>query len=111
LPEQLRTAAGGSGRLGTGGMATKLGAAELARRGGATTHIASGAEPGVLTRLLAGESIGTRFAPQGERLAARKRYITGGGAPRGALQIDAGAASALRRGGSLLPVGLVEVQG
>ncbi|WP_395789880.1 glutamate 5-kinase [Aquimonas sp.] len=111
LPEQLRNAAGGSGRLGTGGMATKLGAAELARRGGATAHIASGAEPEVLTRLLAGESIGTRFAPQGERLAARKRYITGGGAPRGALQIDAGAASALRRGGSLLPVGLVEVQG
>ena len=111
LPEPLRNAAGGSGRLGTGGMATKLGAAELARRGGATAHLASGAEPEVLTRLLAGETIGTRFAPQGERLAARKRYITGGGAPRGALQIDAGAATALRRGGSLLPVGLTEVQG
>lgn len=110
LSEQLRVAAGGSGKLGTGGMATKLGAAELARRGGATAHIAAGSEPDVLTRLLTGEAIGTRFAPQGERLAARKRYITGGAA-RGQLKIDAGAAAALARGGSLLPVGLIEVAG
>lgn len=110
LPEQLRAAAGGSGKLGTGGMATKLGAAELARRGGAVAHIAAGSEPDVLTRLLAGEAIGTRFAPQGERLAARKRYITGG-ASRGSLSIDDGAAAALLRGGSLLPVGLVTVSG
>jgi len=91
-------------------MATKLGAAELARRGGAVAHIAAGSEPEVLTRLLAGEAIGTRFAPQGERLAARKRYITGG-ASRGSLSIDDGAAAALLRGGSLLPVGLVTVSG
>ncbi|MCG6116636.1 MAG: glutamate 5-kinase [Aquimonas sp.] len=110
LPQQLRAAAGGSGRLGTGGMATKLGAAELSRRGGAVAHIASGSEPDVLTRLLGGEAIGTRFAPQGERLAARKRYINGG-ASRGTLSIDQGAAAALARGGSLLPVGLVELSG
>ena len=94
LPEQLRAAAGGSGRLGTGGMATKLGAAELARRGGAVAHIAAGSEPDVLTRLLAGETIGTRFAPQGERLAARKRYITGG-ASRGTQALEPG-----QRGGA-----------
>lgn len=110
MPEQLRAAAGGSGKLGTGGMATKLGAAELARRGGAMAHIAAGSEPDVLTRLVAGETIGTRFAPQGERLAARKRYITGG-TLRGQLKIDAGAVAALSRGGSLLPVGVSEANG
>jgi glutamate 5-kinase len=91
-------------------MATKLGAAELARRGGAIAHIAAGSEPDVLTRLLAGAAIGTRFAPQGERLAARKRYITGG-TVCGQLSIDLGAAAALARGGSLLPVGVVAVSG
>jgi glutamate 5-kinase len=110
LPEELRRAAGGSGGLGTGGMATKLAAAELARRGGATVHIAAGAEPEVLTRIVSGEALGTRFAPQGERLAARKRYITAGPA-RGCLRVDAGAAAALARGGSLLPVGLQMVEG
>lgn len=110
LTEQMRAAAGGSGRLGTGGMATKLAAADLARRSGCVAHIAAGAEPNVLVRLLLDEAVGTRFELVEERVQARKRYILGGPAC-GELQVDDGAARALIRGGSLLPIGMVQCSG
>jgi|CXWL01.1.fsa_nt_gi glutamate 5-kinase len=108
----MRQAAGGAtSGLGTGGMATKLAAAELAQRAGCTAHIASGDATDVLRRLLAGEALGTRFIAAGEKLASRKRYILGGGQVRGGLTVDPGAVAALARGGSLLPVGVVAVDG
>ncbi len=104
-------AAGGSASgLGTGGMITKVQAADLARRSGTTVVIASGSEPQVLTRLAAGEKIGTWFQPVVTALESRKRYILAGQAA-GSISIDAGAAQALQHGRSLLPVGVSDVTG
>jgi glutamate 5-kinase len=111
IPEEIWQAAGGtSGGLGTGGMVTKLQAASLSRRGGTAVVIASGSEADILTRLAHGEAIGTLFRPTASLLENRKRYILAG-APVGRLEVDAGAERALRRGGSLLPVGLRHVEG
>jgi glutamate 5-kinase len=111
IPAAIWQAAGGSANgLGTGGMITKLQAADLARRSGTTVVIASGSEPQVLTRLAAGEKIGTWFQPVVTALESRKRYILAGQSA-GAINIDAGAAHALQHGRSLLPVGVIGVAG
>lgn len=116
FPTELWQAAGGSeGGLGTGGMVTKLQAADLARHGGTTVVIASGGEPDVLLRLARGEALGTRLLPVINKLEGRKRYILSGSRPNGRhaaeLTVDAGAARALAHGGSLLPAGVVSVSG
>ena len=112
IPVSLWQAAGGTANsLGTGGMLTKLQAADLARRSGATVVIARGGDANVLLRLASGESLGTHFEPVTTALESRKRYILAGGQTTGQLQIDEGAAKALRRGGSLLPVGVRSVEG
>jgi glutamate 5-kinase len=111
IPEAVWAAAGGSaGDLGTGGMLTKLQAADLARRSGAMVVIARGSDPDVIERLAAGEAIGTRFHPLVTHIESRKRYILAGRA-RGVLGVDEGAAVALQKGSSLLPVGVLEVRG
>jgi len=112
IPSALWEAAGGSGtRLGTGGMVTKLQAADLARRSGTTVVIAQGTEPDVLTRLVDGERLGTRFTPLVSALESRKRYILSGRLAPGRITVNDGAAQALKRGGSLLPVGVTLVSG
>ena len=114
IDETLWEIAGGAGSaLGTGGMTTKLQAAQLATRAGTTVVIAAGARPDVLLELVGerGETIGTWFRPVGTHLESRKRWIISE-APQGALTVDAGAARSLQSGGaSLLPVGLAEVAG
>jgi len=110
IPAALWEAAGGSaGGLGTGGMVTTLQAADLARRSGTTVVIASGAEPDGLVRLARGDLFGTCIRPIASAMESRKRYILAGGRAPGAIRVDAGAAQALRRGGSLLPVGVKTV--
>jgi glutamate 5-kinase len=104
-------AGGSASGLGTGGMLTKLQAADLARRGGATVVIALGSDLSILSRLIAGEFTGTRFMPSGTALDSRKRYLLAGGPPAGSLIVDEGAVRALRRGNSLLPVGVLAVEG
>jgi glutamate 5-kinase len=95
-----------------GGMSTKLEAAQKAGASGIPMVIASGAEPGVVARILKGEAVGTYFQPRDDRLAARKRWIAFAVRPQGRLTVDAGAKKALtERGKSLLPSGLVEVSG
>jgi len=112
IPAAIWQAAGGSANgLGTGGMITKLQAADLARRSGTMTVIASGSEPDVLTRLVAGEKIGTWFQPVVSSLESRKRYILAGGRATGSISVDDGAGRALQRGSSLLPVGVTTVAG
>jgi glutamate 5-kinase len=99
-------------RVSVGGMATKLEAAQKAAASGIPMVIASGREEGVLGRLLAGEAVGTYFAPRADRLAARKRWIAFAVPPQGRLTVDAGALRALRdEGRSLLPSGIVDVEG
>lgn len=112
IPEALWQAAGGTASgLGTGGMTTKLQAADLARRGGTEVIIADGRAPQVIARLLAGEALGTRFSALSSALEGRKRYILAARKPPGSLSINVGAAHALHQGGSLLPVGIVAVHG
>jgi len=95
-----------------GGMSTKLQAAQKANASGIPMIIARGSEPAVLQRLIKGEILGTYFQPRDDRLAARKRWIAFAVPPQGRLVVDAGAKKALtERGKSLLPSGLVEVEG
>lgn len=105
--------AGGPGSsVGSGGMITKLQAARIAARCGATTVIAHGRRDGVLCSLLEGERFGTLFPPGEQRLRARKRWIAFGANPRGSIVVNDGARrSVVEDGHSLLPAGIVEVQG
>lgn len=113
IDDHLLAAAGESvSGLGTGGMATKLQAAETATRGGAAVVIAAGSLPDVLPRLAAGENLGTRFQPSHSRPESRKRWLLAGYTPSGHLVVDAGATRALAaQGSSLLPIGVAAVVG
>lgn len=109
----LEAMAGGAGSaLGKGGMLTKILAAKRAARSGASTIIASGREPHVLTRLAAGEALGTHLVAPTASLAARKQWLADHVQLAGRIRLDAGAARALtREGKSLLPIGVTEVEG
>jgi glutamate 5-kinase len=109
----LLTMAGESrGALGSGGMQTKLLAAERAARSGTATVIASGREENILQRLRDAEQVGTFLAAAEEPLAARKQWLAGQLAVKGRLQLDDGAVSVLKSSGkSLLPVGVTAVEG
>lgn len=111
--EKLDAMVGGSaGSLGRGGMLTKLRAARLAARSGADTVIAGGRESEVLSRLCAGEAVGTLLVAGQQPLAARKKWLAGHLQSRGCLQLDDGAVKVLReRGSSLLSVGVRKVSG
>lgn len=112
IPDALWQAAGGTANsLGTGGMLTKLQAADLARRSGSTVVIAHGSDPDVLARVVAGTAVCTRFHPVATAIESRKRYILAGGRSAGSVAVDEGAARALRNGSSLLPVGVRGVDG
>jgi glutamate 5-kinase len=106
-------------------MATKIEAAQLVQRSGATMIIADGNEPDVLLRIMGGEQVGTRFLPLAQasdllhaqdsalsgRLESRKRWILAGSQALGRVYVDRGAAEAVAtRGKSLLAVGIVDVQ-
>ncbi|MFE8643653.1 glutamate 5-kinase [Sphingomonas sp. NCPPB 2930] len=109
----LEAMAGGAGSaLGRGGMLTKILAARRAAGSGASTVIAWGREPDALLRLVAGESIGTRLVAQTQKQQARKQWIADHLQLRGAVTVDTGAVAKLRdEGKSLLPIGMVAVEG
>ncbi len=113
IDETLFALAGGSVTgLGTGGMTTKLHAANIARHAGADVVIAAGGEPEVIARVAGGESLGTRFPALKTRLESRKAWILTGPKPAGVLLVDDGAADAICRGGrSLLPAGIRRIEG
>ena len=112
ITEETQRAAGSTDTAdGTGGMVTKLHAAEIVTGSGEMMVLANGSMPQVVNRILAGEDIGTLFLPQ-ERMSARKRWIVYSRPPRGTLVVDNGAHDALvHRGKSLLPSGLRDVEG
>lgn len=110
ITDEVRALASGSTTgLGIGGMNTKLQAAELATRSGATVVIAHGARPNVIVDTVSGKSVGTRFLPQVTHIESRKRWILSERA-LGAVTADDGAVRALKAGKSLLPVGVREVR-
>lgn len=108
--EQLRMAGGSGTAVGTGGMLTKLKAAQIATHAGCATIIASGVSDGALGELEGGGRHTLIPAPASPA-AARKQWLAGMLAVEGELRLDAGAANALQSGNSLLPVGLTAVVG
>ena len=99
-------------RLGKGGMANKLEAAGIARASGEMVVIANGRHRNVLIELLDGGKVGTLLLPIRRKLSSRARWIGFGARPRGTVVIDDGARRALlERGKSLLPSGIVDVEG
>ncbi|MBV9336532.1 MAG: glutamate 5-kinase, partial [Solirubrobacterales bacterium] len=112
--EQLDSLAIGhaTSALGSGGMRSKVVAAEMATAAGIPTVIASGLLPGVILAAARGEQVGTRFAARPGRYSSFKLWLKYAKPARGRVVVDAGAARALRESGtSLLPVGIVEVSG
>lgn len=109
----LEAMAGGAGSsIGKGGMITKIIAARRAAGSGASTVIAWGRESDVLPRLARGEAIGTLLVAQTAKYHARKQWMVDHLQLRGAVTVDAGAAAKLRgEGKSLLPIGMVAVEG
>lgn len=109
---QFVAMAGEGGALGRGGMTTKVRAATLAARSGADTVIVGGRNEHVLTRLRAGELLGTLLLADQAPVVARKQWIAGHLQTQGELVLDAGAIKALQEGGrSLLPIGVLDAKG
>jgi glutamate 5-kinase len=112
ITPEMQQVAGAQGPLGTGGMVTKLQAAQKAMAAGIPMIIADGRQAGVLAAIRRGEPVGTYFQPRTDRLTARKRWIAFAIPSQGVLEVDAGARRALvERGKSLLPSGVVRVEG
>lgn len=113
IDDQIWALAGAAGsHRGTGGMRTKIQAADLATRAGIDVIIAHGDAPEVLLQAAHGATIGTRLHARATRLEARKRWILAETALQSRVTIDAGAVQALRTlGRSLLPAGIIRVEG
>lgn len=113
MADYLFDIAGDGGKLGRGGMLTKIRAGRLAAMGGCPTVIVSGAIDNVITRVVAGEAVGTLLTTNDEdKIIARKQWLAAHLRMAGTLIVDAGAARALiDHNKSLLPVGVTEVRG
>jgi glutamate 5-kinase len=115
-PEQLIALKAGAGKQGsawgTGGMLTKLEAAQIATRAGVRTMITDGRQPGNIAKALAGEAVGTQFSPLAKPSRGRKRWIASNLPTSGRIYVDGGAARAVLKGGkSLLAAGITAIQG
>ncbi len=98
--------------LGSGGMRSKVVAAEMATAAGTETVICSGFEPGSVLGAAAGEPVGTRCPARALGMSSFKLWLKYAKPSHGRLLVDGGAARALREGGtSLLPVGITAVEG
>ncbi|MCE5329478.1 glutamate 5-kinase [bacterium] len=114
INEEIEKIAGGIGsNYGSGGMVTKIRSAKICSFSGIPMVIANSREPDVLQKILQGKNIGTFFIPEeNKRITSMKRWIAYGMVTKGSLKIDKGAEEAiLKKGRSLLPVGVTEVNG
>ena len=112
IDEDIRKTAGGEGsKFGTGGMITKIIAAEMATKIGTNMVIASGEDPRNITRIVEKENIGTLFTKKYKKISSKKYWLAYGTNKKGVLIIDEGAEKALFKGKSLLPVGIKEIEG
>jgi glutamate 5-kinase len=105
----VRSAAGSGSKYGTGGMKTKIEAARIAANAGCRMVLAHGRAKNIIGRIIAGEEIGTIFMPK-RKLSNRARWILNSAAA-GVINIDEGAMRAVRNHKSLLPSGIISVQG
>ena len=111
-PEIEAMAGGTTSDTAIGGMITKISAAKLATKSGCGVFIASGAEPDIVTRLLAGHGPGTFFVPSGLPLHAKKRWLAWFQRPTGTIAVNSCAVPVLReQGRSLLAVGVTGATG
>jgi glutamate 5-kinase len=98
--------------LSKGGMASKLEAARIVTHAGENMIIASGREKNVLSRLMAGEPLGTLFRAQGKGISPFKRWLGFTAQTKGRISLDAGARKAIvEQGRSLLAAGIIGAQG
>ena len=113
IGEDIKKIAGDiPGALGTGGMLSKINAAKKVTAAGIPMIIANGGRPDVLKKLFSGKNVGTFFTPNKKKLKSRKCWIAFTLKPKGVIRIDDGAAEAiLTKGKSLLPSGIVGVEG
>ncbi len=113
ITDVIEASAGGAGSSrGTGGMFTKIQAAKIAVSSGIAMIVASGSEENVISRILAGEKLGTIFLSRKNRLQFRKRWLAFGARIRGKLFVDDGCAKALTEGNcSLLAAGVTGSEG
>jgi glutamate 5-kinase len=109
-PEIEAMGGGSASAVGSGGMATKIAAAKIATAAGCAMAIAAGAPLHPVSRLEEGADC-SWFLPASNPENARKQWIAGSLRPSGAITIDAGALNALRSGKSLLPAGVIGVNG
>jgi len=111
-PELEEKASGRGTQRGTGGMVTKLEAARIATASGITMYIANGNKEKVLKKIWNGENPGTKFLPGKAKIVSRKRWIAFDTRIEGKIAVDEGAKEALlKRGKSLLPSGISQVEG
>lgn len=113
IPEHVWHSAGGTSTgLGTGGMLTKIKAADMARRTGTTVVIARGDERDILSKVIQKKSAGTRITALLSKVESRKRYMLSGMKTScSVIVLDNGAIQALKNGNSLLPIGILSVKG
>lgn len=113
IDDSLRMLAGGAvSGLGTGGMATKLEAADIARRAGIEVVIASGHHKDVIQNVVCKKPVGTHFTALEHPLESRKQWILAGPKARGQVALDSGAITAVtEKGRSLLSKGITKVTG
>lgn len=113
VDKHLYDIAGGAGSsIGTGGMYTKVRAASIVTSAGTDMVIASGSEQGVIDRICHGENVGTLFVAKDTNIHAKKRWLLSGSKAKGRLIVDDGCREAVvHRGSSLLPVGVVSIEG
>jgi glutamate 5-kinase len=113
IDDSIRALAGGTENPhATGGMVTKLEAADIATRSGCGVFIGSAANPTILTQIVSGEAHGTFFLPTADTLGARKRWIAFFEKSTGSLVLDPGAVKAILEGNrSLLAAGITACEG
>lgn len=107
--EIIKNAGGAGSALGTGGMRSKIEAAKIASNAGCRIVLANGKQKNVIGRIMAGAVVGTVFMPK-RKLSNRKRWILNSAAA-GTIKIDGGAIAAVKNKKSLLPSGVVGVEG
>ena len=112
IDEKIIASAGGAGSsVGTGGMITKLKAAEIVTAYGGNMIIARGTKENILNRLVSGEALGTIFLKNKKALNAKKQWIGYGANFEGEIVVDPGAKNAILNNKSLLPVGIKNIVG
>jgi glutamate 5-kinase len=112
ITPQIKKIAGKTKKIGaTGGMQTKIQAAEIVTHSGISLIIADGREKDILKRIISGEEVGTLFLAHHKKLSSRKCWIAFTLPPAGEIYVNEGAKEMLIKGKSLLPIGIIKVSG